>query len=203
MGMLVSCLTLILSATSPASTGSLPVTVVTTAGESVEGRFVGASSLEVTVATSNGDEVIPLAEVSYISFVGRPADVMSFAKPATKAADLRMQGKRLEASKRYEEALARYEEAERLDPDDPLTMRALKQIHLKIRIRNGRAQAAPFKTLVPKLRDARRYREAAACYEAAIRLDPYDEKFRDEWKALRHYWEPSECPVNATEGHER
>ena len=179
-----------------------PVTVMTNTGEEIQGLFLGATESEVTVETQGRKVTLPLRDVSYLAFAGRPPSgaPVSYSGPSTPAAQLRLEGAGLESEGRLTEALARYEEAARLDPSDALTQRALERTRQKIRVREGRERAADFKRLTVALKDARRYPEAAACFDEAMRLDPTDEKFYRDNRAIRESWAPSSCPADKTAG---
>jgi tetratricopeptide (TPR) repeat protein len=168
--------------------------VMTVRGETIEGRFIGATGTELTIETPSRRVALRLAEVSYVSFGGRPGAV-SHALPNTPSSDLRVQGAVLESAGRLEDARLKYEESAKLDPGDVLTLRALTGVNRRIEARDSVVRAAPYKALTPKLRDAGRYGEAVACYLEAVRLDPRDEKFKEAFKALAHYWKPSSCPT--------
>jgi tetratricopeptide (TPR) repeat protein len=177
----------------------IPVTVVTLKGESIKGTFLGASGAEVQIETSSRLLTLQLRDVSYISFVGRPtsAETVSYALPATPSSQLRTEGFTHESAGRLDEALRKYEEAAKLDPNDPLTIRALDRVRRRISAQEAARKSAAHKKLAVELRDAGRYGEAAACYDEALRLDPNDKKFREQLAPMRHYWQPTTCPISA------
>ena len=190
------------TATAQSLTPALRVTVMTTVGEEVKGLFLGATESEVTVESQGRKITLPLRDVTYLAFAASPPSgaAIAYPSPMTPASQLRAECLALENEGRLSEALARCKEAERLDPSDPLTVKALARTRQKIRSREGREKAAPYKRLVTVLKDARRYAESAACFDEAIRLDPNDEKFYSENRAIRETWTPSSCPVDATSG---
>jgi hypothetical protein len=73
--------------------------VMTVRGETIEGRFIGATGTELTIETPSRRVALRLAEVSYVSFGGRPGAV-SHALPNTPSSDLRVQGAVLESAGR-------------------------------------------------------------------------------------------------------
>jgi len=184
-----------------AAAEGIPATVVTIKGESIEGRFLGATGAELTIDVGSRIMTLTLRDVSYVSFVGRPvsAEAVTYATKASPSSQLRMEGSVHETGGRLSEALRKYEEAAKLDPSDPATIKALGRVRQKIQAQEAATKAARYKKLAVELKETRRYAEAAACYDEAVRLDPYDQAFRESLAALRHYWEPTTCPVGAAE----
>src|SRR4030095_8521503 len=110
---------------------------------------------------------------------------------------LRTEGFTSETAGRLDEALRKYEETAKLDPNDPLTIKALDRVRRRIAAEEAARRAAAFKQLAVELKDAGRYGEAAACYDEALRLDPNDQKFRERLASMKHYWQPTTCPTSA------
>jgi hypothetical protein len=81
-------------AVAPCAADGIPATVVTLKGDSIEGKFLGATETDLTIETSSRLVTLQLRDVSYISFVGRPpsAETVSYAIPATPSSELRAQG---------------------------------------------------------------------------------------------------------------
>jgi len=190
----------VLSCASPAelsAAAGIPATVVTLKGESVEGRFIGASDTELTIDTPGRRLTLSLRDVSYVSFAGRPpsAEAVSYTKPESRSAQLRMEGSVSETAGRLDEALGKYKEAAKLDPADPKTIAVLQRVRRRMSALDGAKRAAPYKKLAVELKGRSRYPEAAACYDEAMRLDPLDENFKISLAPIRDNWLPSTCPV--------
>jgi tetratricopeptide (TPR) repeat protein len=175
----------------------LPVTIVTLKGETFAGAFLEASASEVTLRIGDRTVLLPLTDVSYISFSGDAPRVgsVTLAPPSTPVSSRRMVAFELERSGRLDEALREYVTALELDPSDRRTKTAVERVRQKIKLREGRNKALEYKRLTGSLKEAGRYREAAACYDEALRLDPADEKFREKHKHMRQAWQPSACPT--------
>jgi Flp pilus assembly protein TadD len=189
------------SASTAAQREGVPATVMTLKGESISGRFLGATGAELTLETEDAVVAFPLRDVSYISFAGRPplAGAVSYSRPTSPVAQLRLEGMNHERAGRLEEALRKYEEALKAEPSDPRAMQHVERVQYALRVRDAGTKAAPYKKLALALEQANRHREATACYDEAIRLDPYDTDFKKSLAALRYYWEPTTCPIGAGE----
>jgi hypothetical protein len=76
------------SASTAAQREGVPATVMTLKGESISGRFLGATGAELTLETEDAVVAFPLRDVSYISFAGRPplAGAVSFTRPTSPVA---------------------------------------------------------------------------------------------------------------------
>jgi len=116
------------------ASAGFPATVVTLKGEFVEGRFISASDTELTIDTPGRRLTLSLRDVSYVSFAGRPpsAEAVSYVKPESRSAQLRMEGSVSETAGRLDEALGKYEEAAKLDPADPKTVVALQRVRRRM-----------------------------------------------------------------------
>lgn len=169
--------------------------VLTRQGEYIEGRLNGATADEVTIQAADRLVVLKLRDVAYISFQGRldkPGEVPPTTLE-TPASRLRMDADAHERAGRLDDASRIYDQALKVDPDDPRTIKSRDRVRKAIGVR----EALPYKRQVSALRDAGRFAEAAACYDEALRLDPTDLDFRQEFHGVRHYWQPTTCPIQA------